>query len=409
MKIIFLNNYYYIRGGSERVFFGEMDMMKEHGHTVAGFARKSPSDLPAEFARFFPPNIVTDKISLSWEAVRTMKEIFYSHSARNGLAQLLSSFKPDIAHVHNMYGRLTTSVLDLLAAKKIPVVMTLHDCKLVCPTYLFMNKGKVCEDCRGGKYYMAVRNRCHKGSYAASAIVALESFFTDVSGKYRNNVRFFIPPSHFLRNKLMEYGWPGEQLRRVPNFLNLADFEPNFNPGNYFLYLGRLSEEKGVTTLIRSFRELKKSEARLVIVGEGPLCTKLQEMAGNDNRISFTGYLSGKALQDITRNALAIVIPSECYENAPMSVLEAFAYGKPVIGSAIGGIPEMVVEGDNGFLFRTGDINDLTAKLDYILNLPDTQITKMGQSGRAKAEREYTPETHYQQLMNVYQDALKGS
>ena len=406
VKIIYLNNYYYIRGGSERVFFGEMDIMKRYGHAVAGFSRKHPLDLPAQYDRFFPPNIVTERINLSWATVRTMKEIFYSRSARKGLEQLISSFKPDIAHIHNMYGRLTTSVLDLLAQKKIPIVMTLHDYKLACPSYLFMRNSRVCEDCKGGRFFMAVRNRCHKRSYAASTIVALESYMNEWLKKYRKNVHFFISPSLFLKDKLTEYGWPARQIKHVPNFLNITDFEPSYVSGSYFLYLGRLSEEKGIDNLIQAYIGLKQNRVGLTIVGEGPIRPDLERLAHGNPAIRFTGYLSGKMLQDITKNALSVIVPSVCYENAPISILEAMAYGKPTIGARIGGIPEMIKDGVNGFLFEAGHYDALKNVLERFTNIPTVGIEQMGKAARRKVESENSTESHYRNLMEIYQEVL---
>ena len=409
MKIIFLNNYHYIRGGSESIFFGEIEMMKSHGHAVAGFARRHPFDLPADYERYFPPDIVTDKIRLSWEAVRTLKEIFYSRSARNGLEQLISSFKPEIAHVHNIYGRLTSSVLDLFSQKKIPVVMTLHDYKLACPTYLFMRNGRVCEDCKGGRFHMAFINRCHKGSYTTSAIVALESYMNEWLKKYRKNVHLFISPSHFLKTKLTECGWPERQIKKIANFLNISEIKPMYTPGNYFLYLGRLSKEKGIDTLVQAFCQLKQSKVGLTIVGEGPMRADLEKLASGNPGIKFTGYLSGEQLQDITRKALAVVIPSVCYENAPISVLEAMAFGKPVIGARIGGIPEMIREAKNGFLFESGSCDDLKGVMERIVNFPAAKIEKMGRAARKKVENQNNTESHYSALMDIYQGLLEGS
>jgi glycosyltransferase involved in cell wall biosynthesis len=407
MRVLYLNNYYYIRGGSERVFFGEMELMKRNGHKVAGFARSHPADQPSDYGYLFPPNIVTAETRLSWDAIRATKEIFYSRSARFGVEQVLSKFKPNIAHVHNIYGRLSTSILDVLSERNVPTVMTLHDYKLVCPSYLFLHQGHICEDCKGGRFHMAVRNCCHKQSCVASAIVAIESFINDILDNYRKNIRLFISPSFFLRNKLIEYGWPADQIKYVPNFLDLSKFEPKFIPGNFFLYLGRLSKEKGLATLICSFLELKNSKAHMVIAGDGPIRVNLEKLVGSDTRIHFTGHLSSDALRDLTRNALSVVIPSEYYENAPISVIEALAYGKPVIGAAIGGIPEMVKDGVNGFLFQSGDKKTLTQILYRVLNLTSAQIADMGVAGREKVEQEYSSESHYHQLMRVYHDVLK--
>ncbi len=407
MRIIFLNNYYYIRGGSERVFFGEMDMMKRHDHAVAGFARKHSLDLPSEYGRFFPPDIMTDKISLSWEAVRTIKEIIYSISAKDGLDKLIDEFKPDIAHVHNMYGRLTTSVLDLLSEKEIPTVMTLHDYKLVCPSYKLMFNNRICEDCKGAQYYKAVKNRCHKGSYLASVAIAMESYFNEWLKKYKKSIKYYISPSCFLKKKLIDFGWPENKIKFVKNFLDLSEFDPNYTHGKHFLYLGRLSEEKGIATLIQAFSKLQNRQAELLVVGDGPIRKELEYDARNNHRIRFAGYLSGRSLLEAIRNSLAVVVPSEWYENAPISILEAMAYGKPVIGATVGGIPEMIEDGVNGFLFESGNCSALRVVLDRLAGMDATEIENMGRAARKKAERENSTESHYQNLIEIYQEVLK--
>lgn len=407
MNILFLNNYYYLRGGSERVFFGEMELMKKNGHNVSAFSRKHPEDFTSLYSRFFPPDITTDKVRLSWEAIKTVKEMLYSGTAKQGLEMLLREVRPEIAHVHNMYGRLTTSVLDVLTENEIPVVMTLHDHKLICPTYRCMRNNRACEECAKGGYIKAVMNRCHKNSLAASAVVALESYYCRWFDKYGKNIRLFLSPSRFLGDKLIKYGWPESRIRIIPNFIHLPEFNPDYTLGRYFLYLGRLSEEKGIHTLIEAFKALDNKSTELLIVGDGPLRNELESLAGNDGRIRFAGYLSGDALQAVTRQAMALVIPSECYENAPLSVIEAMAYGKPVIGSMAGGIPEMVIEGKTGFLFQPGDIQGLKQTMKNFLSLDAYEKEALGKAARKSVEETYTEEAHYLKLMEIYQEILQ--
>jgi len=407
LKFLFLNNYHYLRGGSERVFFGEIKLLKSYGHEVHSFARRHQRDLPASFSALFPEDIKTDSLHISLNSLRTLKEIIYSKETRNALSKVLEKFSPDLAHAHNIYGRLTTAILDLLHENNIPVVLTLHDYKLVCPSYKLMYDGHVCEDCRGKNFYMAVWNKCHKKSIAASAVYALESYFNARFNKYSKNVQFFISPSIFLRQKLIEFGWPAHRIKYIPNYLILSDFEPQFGPGKYFLYLGRLSPEKGVATLIKAFKRVRSKNAELLIVGEGEEKKTLEALADGDERIRFTGYLAGKELTDVTRNALAVVVPSEWYENAPISVLEAMAYGKPVIASRIGGIPEVIDENETGYLFEPGNVDEMAAKLGLVLSSPQSSITEMGKAARKKVEHLYNENIHYEKLMEIYQKALR--
>jgi glycosyltransferase involved in cell wall biosynthesis len=209
-----------------------------------------------------------------------------------------------------------------------------------------------------------------------------------------------------MKAKFIEFDWPEELIEYVPNFIVLSEFVPQFNPGNYFLYLGRLSSEKGILTLVNAFMKTKFEDVKLLIVGDGPIKKQLEEQTRADSRIRFTGYLSGGSLIKITRSALSVIVPSEWYENAPISILESFASGKPVIGSRIGGIPEMIDEGVNGYLFEPGNVDDLREKLELILSLSGKEISKMGQAARRKVEEKYNPGLHYEKLMDIYRRVL---
>ncbi len=379
--------------------------MEKRGNTVHVFARQHPNNLPSKYDKYFPREMVTDSLKPTMMGLRSLFQLFYSQDAKTSLTRMLQDICIDVAHAHNIYGRLTTSVFDLLQKRNVPILMSLHDYKLICPNYKLMNNGHVCEDCKGNVYYMAIWNRCHKKSLVASAIYAFESYFNLFFRKYRKNVHFFISPSLFLKQKLIEFSWPEEQIAYIPNFLVPSEFEPRYSPGKYFLYLGRLSSEKGLLTLIEAFMKITFGKASLAIVGEGPIKTQLENMAKSDARIRFTGYLSGNTLKEITRNALAVIVPSEWYENAPISILEALAFGKPVVGSQIGGIPEMIDDAVNGYLFEPGNVDDLREKLELVLSMPDKHISEMGQAARQKVEREYNAELHYERLMDIYHRA----
>jgi glycosyltransferase involved in cell wall biosynthesis len=412
MRILFLNNFYYLRGGSERVLLEEMRMLKEAGHSVAAFSRANAQNEPSLYDRYFPPDMDTESLGVSLRTLKTVKELVYSGAAKKGLMQVIEEFKPDIAHAHNIYGRLSLSVLDVLKEKGVPTVLTLHDYKLLCPSYLMLNHGAVCERCKGGKFRNAFHAKCHKNSYPASAVYAFESWFNHRFGKYRS-VKIFISPSRFLRNKVIEFGWDSKQIAVIPNFIDSNKIRQPAAPGQYLLYLGRLSHEKGVRTLLTAYypflalHKIANMNVPLMIVGDGPIRNDLENAFGADKENArFTGYLSGKPLYDALAGAKAVVVPSECYENAPLSLIEAFAHGKPVIGARIGGIPEMIDDGVNGLLFESGDVDDLKTKLEHFLNLSDDDVMKMGEAARKKAELEYSPKVHYEKLMAVYHNAI---
>jgi glycosyltransferase involved in cell wall biosynthesis len=406
VKIAILNNYFYIRGGSERVFHDEMNMLKDHNHQVAAFCRSHNLDPQYEFSEFFPYLLETEKFGLSSESIKTATEIVYSWHARRKLSLFLDAWNADLGHLHNIYGRLSTSVIDELWKRKIPAVLSLHDYKLICPSYKLTKAGGVCEDCKGFKFYYAIKNKCHKNSSLASGLYALESYFNYFRKCYLNKISFLISPSDFLRNKFIEFGWNPEQIKTVPNFINSDLLRPNFDKGDYFLYIGRISREKGVATLLKSFSGLP-SDARLLIAGTGPLENELKKKNANHPGISFIGYLTGEKLSSAIRNARAVVVPSEWYENSPMSILEAMAYGKPVIGARIGGIPEMIHDNETGCLFRSGSVEELTEKLLYVNTLSNQKIQQMGYSARSFVQEKHSPRSHYDKLSFVYRSAIK--
>jgi glycosyltransferase involved in cell wall biosynthesis len=319
---------------------------------------------------------------------------------------MIDELRFDIAHAHNIYGGLTTSVFEVFNRNYIPIVMTLHDYKLLCPNYKLMYRGRICEDCKYSRFFMAIKNYCHKNSLTASAVVAMEGYFNHVFNRYLKYVKTFIAPSKFIKNKFIEFNWPKDSIEYLPNFLFLSTFSPNFKRGGYLLYLGRLSPEKGIISLIKAFMKIKDKRARLMIVGDGPLKRQILKQTKSDKRIKLTGYLSGKILRETTKNSMAVVVPSEWYENAPITILEAFAFGKPVIGSNIGGIPEMIDEGINGYLFNKGDVYDLKEKIEYLLGMNDKQIESMGVAGRTKADENYSSEIHYKKLVEIYNRAI---
>jgi glycosyltransferase involved in cell wall biosynthesis len=405
MHIIVLNNYFYLRGGSERVFHEEMGILEKNGHKVAAFCRAHPSDPEYSLSKFFPKDIQTQKLSFSLKGLKTVFNLFYSNEAKEGLSGVLDSWPADIAHAHNIYGRLTISILDELAKRNIPVVLTLHDYKLICPSYKLENRGAICEECRGFKFHNAIKNRCHKRSLLASGIYSAESYFNHFRKSYTSKLAKLISPSKFLRNKFIEFGWEADHIEVVPNFLDAKLFVPQFTKGTYFLYLGRLSGEKGVPTLLEAFSGLPEG-ARLVVAGTGPLESELRRIYDNSPSISFAGHISGDKLKQTIQESLAVVVPSEWYENAPMSVLEAMAYGKPVIGASIGGIPEMVKEGETGFLFDAGNTQELQKTLSYVASRSDREIENIGRAARAFVEKNHSAELHYEKLMAVYKMAL---
>jgi glycosyltransferase involved in cell wall biosynthesis len=402
MKVVFANNYFYLRGGSERVIFEEIEMLKANKHEVIPFSRHNKKNISSNYMKYFASPIEYENVSTRKKIIAGLK-LIYSSECKKKIYELLTSFNPHTVHAHNIYGRLTTAVIDAASEKEIPVVMTLHDYKLLCPSYLMLSDGNVCEKCRGKQFYYCAIERCHKSSFFPSLIYTAESYFNKWFKKY-DRIKYFICPSKFLQRKLDEAGFNNGRVVYIPNCVKIDNYEPDYTPGDYILFVGRLSKEKGILTLLRAVKGLN---IKVKLIGDGPMRAEYEAYTKENDitNVSFEGYKSGAELNALYRNAVFLVFPSEWYENAPMTILEAFAYGKPVIGSNIGGIPEMVLENETGFYFEPGNHHELREKIEYLLSKPSL-IIDMGKRARQKVEKEYNSEMHYQQLMKVYKRAL---
>jgi glycosyltransferase involved in cell wall biosynthesis len=399
-RLLSVNSYHYPRGGADNVYFRHAALMEELGWRNAYFAMHHPRNLATEWSRFFVDEIeFGHAYSLAQKVVKA-GQVIWSFEAQRRLRRLLAEFRPDVAHLHNIYHHLSPSILPVLRKAGVPTVMTAHDLKIACPSNKMYNASGVCERCRGGRVHNVVRFRCVQGSLAASAVVAAEAVVNGTLRSYRDNVDRIVVPSRFFLEKFVEWGWPREMFRYVPNWLDATRIESDPRPGGYFLYLGRLSPEKGVDTLIRAARQ---AGVRLAVAGDGPMRAGLEALAGGAaGRIEFLGFRSGDELARILRGARAVVAPSACYENAPLSVLEALAAGKPLIGSRIGGIPELVDEGRTGWLFPAGDVDALAGLLGEVSATPDATLEAMGREGRARVERDFSRSGYVEAMLDLY-------
>ena len=402
MHVAMANNYYYLKGGAERVLFEEKRILEANGHRVAVFSQTHPSNENSQYAGYFLPFKDWRNASLLGR-VPTALNIMYDRRTGRSFQRFLEAAEPDLVHAHNIYGGLTTSIIDAAQRRNVPVVMTLHDYKLICPSYLMLNRGSVCEDCRGKGFVHCLLNRCHKESLAASGVYCIESYLNRWLGKY-DAVRYFICPSRFSLKKHAEHGVPENRMLYIPNFIDAAEHEPAYKEGNYALFVGRLSKEKGVGTLLRAAQNL---DVPVRIVGDGPLRTDYERYVQEHKmaHVTLEGYKSGDDLKRLYANAAFLVIPSEWYENAPMTILEACAYGKPVIGSHIGGISEMIEPDRTGLLFAPADADELAERIRTLWR--DKPLREeMGRAAREKIEREFSSHAHYERLMELYRTLL---
>jgi glycosyltransferase involved in cell wall biosynthesis len=405
-RLLSLNSYHYRRGGSDAVYFEHEALFASLGWEVAHMSMRHPRNLPSPWDAYFVDELEFGHLYGVRQKLAMAAKVVYSTEARRKLSALLDRFPADIAHVHCIYHHLSPSVLPLLRERGVPVVLTAHDLKIACPAYKMLNRGGICERCRGGNLLHVVAQRCVRDSLAVSALVAIESTVSRLLGLYRNNVDMVIAPSRFYAAKLAEWGWPADRLRHVPNAVDLDVLTPRTTPGDYLLYFGRLAPEKGVETLIQA---AMAARLPLRIAGTGPLEQTLRQQAASASGIEFLGHVGGVALWNLVRGARAVVLPSQWYENAPMSVLEAGALGKPVVGADIGGIPELIEVGHTGWTFPSGDAMALTNLLSRVHGTPDAQLEAMGKAARHHVATHYSRERYRDSMLAVYAELGVGS
>lgn len=361
MKILLIDVYNFNKGGAETVCFNTGRLLEEYGHEIVYFTLKWKDNRPSPQSKYFPESKETRKGPL--RQVKNLVNYFYHLEAARKIEQLIKDERPDIAHIHLMWGQITPSILPVLKKYGVPVLFTVHDYRIVCPAYTFRDgNGRICEDCQGKYFNKCFTHVCCKGSRLMSAVMAAEQYFRNAFFNPAKYIDGFIYVSNFARN-IQERYMPA--LKAKPN-ITLYNFstaivsEPKVMPKDkYFLFFGRLSYEKGVMTLLKAFKDLP--QCKLKVVGTGPKKNELKAFANGNGmkNVTFLGYKTGKELNDLVSNAYFVMVPSEWYENNPMTIIEAYSVGTPVIGARIGGIPEIVVDDQTGFQFESGNVVDL--------------------------------------------------
>jgi glycosyltransferase involved in cell wall biosynthesis len=403
MKILQINSCHYRRGGADVVYLNTGELLKQRGHEVFYFSMKDDKNIPDEHAAYFPS--ISDPRNQSLvNKIKIAPSFIYNREAYTKLSQLLDEIKPDIAHIHLFLGKLSSSILKALKEKNIPIVTTVHDYRLLCPAYLFLDgQNKICEKCVNGFYLNCTLNKCSEGNLFQSLMLSADAYFRKYRMNPINYIQRFIFVSDFIRKKHISFNaayQPREKL--LYNFVpDLDKIVPTTIKGDYFLFYGRLSREKGVDTLLKA---AEKAGIRLKVVGTGSLYEKY--IAANYKNIEFLGYKSGHELSELIRHAGFVIVPSEWYENNPLTILEAYSHGKPVIGSRIGGIPEIIEEGKTGFLFEAGNQSQLTDALVKADLLSGDDYQKMSNAARAFAGSHFNPDTHYNELINIYKELV---
>lgn len=405
MRILLVNKFLYRKGGCATSVINTGELLTSKGHDVEYWGMSHPDNPQYTYQDNFVENIDFQNVGGLGKKLARSANILYSFDAKKKFREVIENFQPDIVHLNNIAHQLSPSVLDVLKQKGIPAVMTMHDYKMVCAIYTLLADGELCDRCANGKYYWCTVKRCTKKTLSGSLVNTLEMYLHHRVLHIYDHIHTYISPSQFMANKTREMGLRGRS-EHLPNFVNLDGLEPNYQPTDKsIVYVGRISHEKGLVTLIDA---IKGVDVELRVIGDGPLFGEIsdkvrQEKVGN---VKLLGYLSGNELRSEIRNSMFLVIPSEWYENNPLTVIEAFALGKPAVGARIGGIPELVVDGQTGLTYSAFDASDLREKIERLL--ASDQLTSMGRRARQFVETELDGESHYEKLMPIYRRAKKS-
>jgi glycosyltransferase involved in cell wall biosynthesis len=408
MRILQVNQYYYPRGGADKYFLDLTAALEAAGEEVAVLAMNHPKNLATPWSKYFVSYLSFNNGRLS-DKLRTPGRVIYSLETKRKFTKLLKDFRPDIIHIHNIYHHLSPSLLDAAARFKIPVVMHLHDYKLICPNHALFTKGAYCEQCRGGHYGRCLKNRCLKNSFSGSALAAVEMYLHhNILKIYERRVAKFIAPSRFMKETAVRFGQDSNQIDVIYNSFSLSAPSASQKDNQtinekFFLYFGRLSEEKGLITLIKA---AKISGWRVKLAGDGPALKELQAFAESQSApIEWLGFKTGSELANLISDAQAIIIPSIWAENMPLSLLEALGAGQIAIVSRIGGLPEIIIDGKNGWLFNPGDELDLISQMEKAKNLTTEQRKEMSRLAQ-ESVAPLAPDQHLKQITALYQKII---
>lgn len=404
MKVLLINNFFYRKGGSESVFFNTANLLRDAGHEIIFFSYEDENNIHTKDHEYFVKR---------GGPLTKVRDYFYNPIAAKKLDFLLSMETPDVAHAHLFWGGLSPSIIKVLQKRHIPLVHTAHDYRMVCPAYLLTDgKGRFCERCKGNKFYQCTINRCSKGSFIESLLMSVEMYYRNLKWHPVKCIDGFVFVSNFSKQKHIGFDKRFEKTNNIvlyncPSREIKESFDLNKDTFNsFFLFYGRLSDEKGVSTLIRSFECYP--QLKLKIVGAGPAESKLKAFCnknGMDN-VAFLGYKTGKELFDLVATAKYVCVPSECYENNPMTIVESYSLGTPVIGADIGGISEIVKDGETGYTFESGSIDSLRKALDKAVALNKDQYVIQKQNAYRFGEDNFSRTNYLERLIKFYEEII---
>jgi glycosyltransferase involved in cell wall biosynthesis len=416
MRILYCNKYNYPFSGTEVYLFELMELMRSQGHEVALFSMADPRGQATPYDHNFVPHIEFDQEAGLAEKARLTAHAVYSREARKRMRAMIEEFRPDVAHVRNIYHHLSPSILWELKAQGVPVVYHINDFKLLCPAYNLVRRGEACEDCRAGAFWRVLGSDCYPGVGARTALMA-EAYAQRWLGTYGKCVDLFLAPSQFVRDKFAEHKWDTGKFRVLPHFQAAAGAVAAPAANAPVLYFGRLSPEKGVGDLVRAMQRLP--QLRLVIAGDGPQRGELEGLSaslgsdigfdmGLDNgslpKVEFVGHVRGAELDALIARSRFTVLPSHAYETLGKSILESYARARAVVASDLGSRRELVRENETGLLYPAGDVGRLAEAIASICQ--PGRAARMGLAGRQLVRQHYTPEAHYLAVSGLYAELV---
>jgi glycosyltransferase involved in cell wall biosynthesis len=413
MKILIVNYRYFVSGGPEKYMFNIKKILEEKGHEVSFFSVKSNKNEKTKYEKYFVNAIGGNDAVYYDELRKTPKVIWqllnrsiYSNEVKKALKKEIKEVNPDIVYIIHFVNKLSPSVISAAKEMNKPVVLRLSDYFLLCPRFDFLYNKKVCEDCLKCGYRTCIKRKCVKNSKFASIIRVFSMKIHKIIHIY-DKIDAFVTPSNFLRKKLVENGYDGDKINCIPTFTNNEFKNENNKLGEYGLYFGRISEEKGVETLVKAYKEIPNYKLKIMGDDTTDEAIRLKEYINKNNmkNIEFLGFKKGEELDDIIDNARFTIIPSIWYDNLPNTALESFIHSKPVIASNIGSLPELVKDKYNGYLFEPGNEKSLVEKIKLLDN--DDLLLEMGKNSFSQLKDKFSTEKHYESLIELFNNVQK--
>lgn len=409
MNLLVVNKYYYSKGGVEQYITEAAEMLEAKGHRIIPFSSKDPRNWPNKYEDYFTdyidynPATFRDRIKagLSWF------RIVYSLKSARMLKKLLQDHKVDAANIFNIYYQMSPSVLNVLSGKSIPVILFVNDYYLFCINYTFFHPTakEICSECLDQKYFRGIKMKCLKNSLGKSTLAVITKYFEKLSKIYLKKTDHFVVASEFMKKNLITYGVKEDRISKIYNPIQVSKYQDySAVTGNYALYFGRFSPEKGLSGLIEVFARFRDDRFQLKIIGEGDEKSSLEELItryGLEKRVELIPPKWGAELMSYLAKARFIIYPSIWPENSPMTVYQALASGKAVIAPATGGIPELIQNGLNGYLYPPGDKQKLAEIIEDVFRAEEAQITLLGKNAREYAVRNFDISVFYEKYISI--------